>query len=122
MFKVTQWTSTGNWSITDENKNYMHGDGSVFHRCGEYWPTREQAQAVLDKYQPPHVWKHGDVFKRESGTVLIYLIVNKGPVIYSVYSPYHVYPGYHPMVAAPNPEVCLSDATFLFNIKDKLPC
>ena len=120
MFKVHRFTSTGNWSVTDENHDCMHADGSVYHRCGEYWPTKEQAQAVLDKHQPPHVWEHGDVFKRESGAVLIYLVVDAGPVAYCVRPDYHPHPDYHPAVAVPNLKVCLSDATFLFNVEGKL--
>ena len=112
MFKVTKGTNSGNWSITDENRNYMHGDGSVFHRCGEYWPTREQAQAVLDKYQPPHVWEHGDVFQIGK-CIMMYLSAYPEPAVIhlNVEHTQRVWwnlPGY------------LTGATFLFNIKDKL--
>ncbi len=54
---------------------YLHSDGSILSCC-EFWPTEEQAQAVLDKFQPKHVWKHGDMFKFETGCdhgTLIYL-------------------------------------------------
>jgi len=113
MFKVTKWTNNGNWSVTDENRNYMHADGSVFHRCGEYWPTREQAQVVLDKHQPPHVWKHGDVFKDEDGCLAMCAHITHVtiPQIIHLTGPdtgsYERWEEDH-------------NATFLFNIKDKL--
>ena len=115
MFKVTKWTNSGNWSITDENRNYMHGDGSVFHRCGEYWPTREQAQAVLDKYQPPHVWEHGDVFEDRTGRyIMMYLNPKFGKE--------QVCHLNHNLAAGCRVSRYFRSATFLFNIKDKLPC
>jgi hypothetical protein len=104
------------WVVRDEGMNHLHCDGSVYHMCPEYWPTREQAQAVLDKHRP-HVWKHGDVFRRKSGAVDIYIMLNAGPIVYNLRSKY--YRG-HPGTAAPDYKVCLADAKFLFNIKDKL--
>ena len=117
MFKVTRWTNTGNWSITDEYRNFLHTDGEAYYRCGEYWPTRELAQAVLDKYQPPHVWEHGDVFSVlvECGHDIHMMFVHithdratmirlsdKGTLVQEEYPDY------------------LKNATFLFNIREKL--
>jgi hypothetical protein len=48
-FEVRRMTSNGNWSINDGSGIYLHADGRSYYRCGEYWPTKEQAQAVLDK-------------------------------------------------------------------------
>ena len=40
------------YTIQDnENGNYLHSDGNWFKLCPEWWPTRELAQVVLDKYQ-----------------------------------------------------------------------
>jgi len=97
----------------EENGNYLHSDGSWFMLCPEWWPTREFAQAVLDKYQPPkpeHVWEHGDVFRRESGTVMVYLVIaDVGPVVYLLT---YAGPGKGML------DICLADATFICNIKD----
>ena len=109
-----QLNSTNTTDIThyiqddSEWKRFLHSDGSVY-RTVEYFPTREQAQAVLDKFQPKHVWKHGDVFETKTGgTIMVYLIVADGPVVYVLdYSG----PGKGTV------DYCLKDATFLFNIK-----
>ena len=96
---------------------YLHSDGRIFARCPEFWPTEEDAEKILDKYYPEskHIWKHGDVFRRESGVCHIYLMLDSSPIACCVRSKYE-----HPSVLAPNVNVCLADATFLFNIKDKL--
>ena len=73
MFEVYQCRS---YKVVDEQGNFLHGDGSVLLR-GEFWPTKEQAQAVLDKYRPKHVWKHGDVFSNMVSPFWIYLEPNK---------------------------------------------
>ncbi len=100
---------------------YMHRDGEMIKGAPEYWPARELAQAVLDKYQPEHVWEHGDVF--ESGDpitsgIMMYVY----PIISHKTEPILVYinQGYYPPTKGIN--TYLKDATFLFNIKDKLPC
>lgn len=111
-FKVKEYWGSGYYYIGDDSENYMHRDGEIILKAREYWPTQERAQAVLDKFQPPHVWKHGDVFKRKSGVVFIYLVIyGTGPVVYLL--------GY----SGPDKgilDVCLADATFLFNIKEKI--
>lgn len=53
-FELKQWYSTGNWYIKDRKGNFMHRDGEIVHGAAEYWPTKAEAQAVLDKYQPKH--------------------------------------------------------------------
>ena len=113
MFEVRCGTGIKhNYYVSDGFDNYLHSDGSVLS-CAEFWPTREQAQAVLDKYQPEHVWEHGDVFKRESGTVMIYIdTIGKGASVFCVDHKPYVNGGLS----------CTDGATFLFNIKDKLPC
>ena len=115
MFKVMQWTNNGNFSITDENRNYMHGDGVVYHRCGEYWPTRKLAQTVLDKYQPPHMWEHGDVLVLDGGTIATYhrlAFPHSVPAIFSLDG--------HKTFHGDTVPCVLVSAKFLFNIREKL--
>ncbi len=108
MFRVEQCKS---YKIVNEQGDFLHSDGTKLPR-GEFWPTKEQAQAVLDKHQSGHVWVHGDVFRREAGVVMVYLVTHEmGPVVYLL--------GYSGP-ARGTIDVCLADATFLFNIKDKL--
>lgn len=99
--------------ITDGHGHSLHSDGSVYNTA-EFFPTEEIAQKVLDKFypKPKHEWEHGDVFKRASGTVMVYLVIHgMGPVVYLLdYSG----PGKGTVNA------CLADAKFLFNIKEKL--
>jgi hypothetical protein len=99
------------FKIVDNNHNYLHSDGVVYP-CGEYWPTREQAQAVLDKFQPappPHVWTHGDVFENSAG-VFIYFEPYGGKVTINVLR----------SKGSGTPNIQLPGSTFLFNIKDAL--
>jgi len=109
MFKIAQRSYNNSWSIADENNNYMHADGTVFHKCGEYWPTREQAQDVLNEHQPAHVWKHGDVF------------------VSGLYTQIYLKPYPRPITCVLDsaglrgtPDIQLQGATFLFNIRDIL--
>jgi len=121
MFKVNMCCNRQRvnvFKIVDDNYNYLHSDGAIYP-CGEYWPTRKQAQAVLDKFQPKHIWKHGDVFrngnKHNPGTMM-YLHPEKdyrGREPQVVYVHKDTYP-YAPV------EQYTDGATFLFNIKDKL--
>ena len=105
------------FKIVDDNHNYLHSDGVVYP-CGEYWPTEEQAQAVLDKFQPKHVWKHGDVFKASWGSVLVYIVLDAESLAYCMLGDYSCSREYtHPSTVTPNTQVCLDNATFLFNIK-----
>ena len=130
-FSVKQWRGNGNYYISDSVKsgNYLHRDGEVVNSAAEYWRTREEAEAVLEKFYPEpkglpqRKWKHGDVFfgggcgsKRPK----IYIhIKGKKPQVFHLFCPENGNQGL---------EACgdvksyteWSDATFLFNIKDKL--
>ena len=121
MFKVSQFRNNNNFTVSDGNKNYLHSDGRVFYRCGEYFPTEADAQAVLDKFypKPEHVWEHGDVF--ESGHpvnsgIMMYIRQDEGGKVKKVrviYLNTDTYP------CSP-PESYLNGAKFLFNIKEKI--
>jgi len=109
MFEVDQHMMAGHVVVDKHFNTYLHSDGSHIVGCPECWPTREQAQAVLDKYRPPYVWKHGDVFT--SGR----------------YTQIFLEPGSGPMTCVLDkagkfgtPDSQLPGAIFLFNIKDKL--
>ena len=91
-------------------RDYLHSNGKVYG-TREYWPTPELAQAVLDKYQPPHVWEHGDVFENWGGVIMIYLMPNTGPEVRSIVCQ---------CTGTCNVISQLEDATFLFNIREKL--
>lgn len=120
MFEIRKWRQGyGNYYLKDKDGDFLHSDGQIYHHAAEYWPTRALAQTVLDKYLPPHVWKHGDVFRRSSGTVMVYIVVDDGPIVYCVYPSDNFYPDYHPGSRG-DLNACLLDATFLFNIKEKL--
>ena len=90
----------------------MHRDGEIVHGATEYWPTREQAQAVLDKFQfqPPHVWKRGDVFYYSNCIMVYWEQADQPRVSYMEDG----------LTASCNVTSYLKYATFLFNIKDKL--
>ena len=103
-------TILGTYCISDDYRNYMHRDGEVIYNTCEYWPTREQAQAVLDKFRPVHVWKHADVLQHGL-TTMIYLTPSTGPELRSISCE---------CTGRYEPENYLKDATFLFNIKSKL--
>lgn len=109
MFEIKD-KPVGGCSIMDERHWYLHSNGSIW-RTAEYFPTRERAQDVLDKFQPKHVWKHGDVFKNSIGVTMIYIEPLTGPAVYSV-SCY--------CTGTCGVEHHLKNATFLFNIKEKL--
>ena len=112
MFTIKR-AATYSYRITNEDDNHLHSDGSVY-RTPEYWPTRELAQAVLDKYQPKHVWEHGDIFM--SGNLLMIYIqycYDKLPQAICLNPPVH-----GPATGRMNAR--LARSTFLFNIKDKL--
>jgi hypothetical protein len=124
MFETIDVPCKGEKFIIRDKNNinaYLHSDGSVF-KTPEYWPTREVAQVILDKFQPPkpkHVWRHGDVFERENGAVLIYLVVSGGPLVYCLRPTGWFAPSFHPDAAGLVDE-CLKDAKFLFNVREKL--
>ncbi len=84
-----------------------------------------ETEAGLRKaFEPKHVWEHGDVFRwvkpGGDGSVMIYLIIGVEPVVYTLVSEPKCRADYHPAVACPEPVMLLKNATFLFNIKDKL--
>jgi len=107
------------FKIVDDNHNYLHSDGVVYP-CGEYWPTKEQAQAVLDKLRPKHVWVHGDVFKYSSGAVMIYIQLKNESVAYCLRSSIHqLKKNYYPDRAG-DQSYLFEEVEHLFNIKDKL--
>jgi len=91
---------------------YLHSGGDIYPCC-EYFPTYEQAQAVLDKFQPKHVWNHGDVFKSyKNEGLMFYVCPNIGPS--------HVFYLNRRYSEFEQTDTYLDNATFLFNIKDKL--
>ena len=119
MFKVNELQGIHLFKIVDSQRGVcLHSDGSIL-TTSEYWPTREQAQAVLDKFQPKHVWKHGDVFKngnKSSPGTMMYIHPEKQfgerePQVIYVYRDTYPYDSV---------ERYTNGATFLFNIKDKL--
>ena len=65
----------------------------------------------LDLVDPPHEWKHGDVFRNVAG-IQIYLEPHPGPIVVNV----------EHTCSSGTPEVQLPghDTVFLFNIKEKL--
>jgi len=114
-FSVKQWRGNGNYYISDSVRsgNYLHRDGEVVNSAAEYWRTKKEAEAVLEKFYPKHVWKHGDVFTNCGGSEWLYVNIDSNK----------------PFI------ICLSvrcygdidiqmakkyDVKFLFNIKDKL--
>ena len=73
-----------------------------------------EIEAELRKaFEPPHVWKHGDVFENRGGVIMIYVdpIFGGGSQIF--------YLGEDTNATCPV-EAYLEDATFLYNIKEKL--
>lgn len=117
MFEITtQQYSRGVSYISNGNDNYLHSDGCVYN-VREYFPTKKIAQKVLDKFfpKPEHKWKHGDVFKSglNHHLLMVYLeILNKQPIAFCLESP----------ISGPTTGIYgdLADATFLFNIKEKI--
>ena len=93
---------------------YLHSDGQVFN-TPEYWPTKEAAQKILDKFypKPEHVWEHGDVFKNSNGCIMI--CVANGAL--GKLKVYYLSTGYTVSCSA---DVYFDNAIFLFNIKEKL--
>ena len=106
MFRVKRYMK-GDWFISDGFK-FLHSDGSIYYTV-ELFPTGETAQAVLDKYQPEHVWKHGDVFENCCGKQ-IYLKREGGEITVNL--------GHEDSNGTP--AVQLPGAKFLFNIKEKI--
>ena len=124
-FTVEQSFKPGyNYCICDDVGKYLHSDGSVLS-SSEFWPSKEEAEAVLEKFypEPKHMWKHGDVFfgggcgsKRPK----IYIhIKGKKPQVFHLFCPEN---GNQGLEACGDVKSYTegSDTTFLFNIKDKL--
>lgn len=65
-FKVITYVNSECF-ISDGTNTYLHSDGSILNTV-EYFPTHEQAHAVLDKFQPKHEWVHGDVMIEQDGS------------------------------------------------------
>lgn len=109
MFKVEQCKS---YKIVNEQGIFLHSDGTKLPR-GEFWPTEELAQAVLDKFQlMKHVWVRGDVVRCYDGAIVICVQRCGQPIrIFGV--------GTHSEEYETNINLS-KDAKFLFNIKDKL--
>jgi hypothetical protein len=120
--KKQEWGSA--WFVVKGGEDYLHSNGDVIPEHCEYWPTEEQAQAVLDKFRPPpppHVWKHGDVFRYSSGAIMIYIQLDKGESLaYCLQSSaYRPRENYHPSGAG-DQSYLFEEVEHLFNIKDKL--
>lgn len=118
MFKIYK-TTGGFFYIKDENDNRLHSDGRVLPTV-ESWPTRADAEAVLDKFCPKHIWKHGDVFKYSSGAIMIYILLKTTSSVYCLRPGSHrPNKNYHPNRAG-DLSYLYESVEFLFNIKDKL--
>ena len=107
--------------IADAARNSLHSNGKIYLHCFEYFPTYEDAQAVLDKFypKPQHVWEHGDVF--ESGYpanqgIMMYIHQDEGHV---KRPPQVIYLNDDTYTFSP-PEKYLKGAKLLFNIKEKI--
>ena len=117
MFRVRQMTRK-NWFIMDAC-GHLHSDGKVLD-SREYWPTEEEAQAVLDKFypKPKHVWEHGDVFLCE-GCIMIYMnpkYCEHGPQVFYI----GTNSGYSDLDASDLAQNYIKHAKFLYNIKEKI--
>lgn len=114
MFYIERCNSLGQYVVADAAQNSMHSDGKIYSGCYEYFPTQEDAQKVLDKFQPGHVWEHGDVFANKLGQIMLYI---------------QVYNRFHQVISfADGPDhswnydvgINLRNVKFLFNIRSKL--
>lgn len=115
MFKIDECILNTTYAIRD-GKNCLHSDGTIY-QTGEYFPSIQIAQAVLDKFypEPEHEWENGDVFVHGETGTMIYLKSNLEPA--QVFYLYGVNIG----CAATCPaNSYLNGAKFLFNIREKL--
>jgi len=117
MFSV-KYLDNSIWYITDGH-GYLHSDGRVF-KTREYFPTKADAQAVLDKFypKPKHVWEHGDVFLCE-GCIMIYMnpkYCEHGPQVFYI----GTNSGYSDLDASDLAQNYIKHAKFLYNIKEKI--
>ena len=118
MFEIRQWRSGNNYCVAETISagewNYLHSNGKIYHCAAEYWPTKEEAQAVLDKFQPKHISKHGDVFESARGIKMIYMHYYSNRPAQAI--------GLIEPVAGPalDMDSCMDGAEFLFNIREKI--
>lgn len=93
----------------------LHSDSSTLS-TPEYWPAKELAQKVLDKFypKPKHEWKHGDVFENSRGSEMLFLkhAISGEVRIYCAFGNCDLN---HPNIVEQ-----LRNAKFLFNIKEKI--
>lgn len=123
MFEIKEYGSYRSFYISEQvglsGDRYLHCDGSILS-TREYWPTKEQAQVVLDKYRPAHVWVHGDVFAQENGDYpKIYIhVIDEEPQVFHFCG----LTGNRGLPALNTAKVYTDwpGTVFLFNIKDKL--
>ena len=121
MFNVEHVPSLNQYVVADAARNSLHSNGTIYGMVFEYFPSRQTAQEVLDKFypKPEHVWEHGDVFKSGHPT-------NSGRMMYI-----HQDEGHRkrqPQVIYIDHDICaysplnryLDGAKFLFNIKEKI--
>lgn len=101
--------------ISDGTNRYLHSDGSIYS-CVEFWPFKEIAEEILDKYypKPAHVWKHGDVMKVGGNPYMFFKLQRSDsiPMIVGL-DGVHAVHGLYAIRLTQNAE-------FLFNINDKL--
>jgi len=120
MFEIKHTIGSEVVFISNEKMSYLHSDGSIYD-VAEFFPSKEIAQKVLDKFypKPEHVWEHGDVFESghpiNSGTMM-YIRLNEGnkkcqPQVVYVNQDTYSYS---------SPEAYLNGAKFLFNIREKI--
>lgn len=117
MFQVREYASCGYYYLDDGDDNCMHRDGEIIPHAREYWPTREQARTVLDKFRPKHVWKHGDIFHPCGGQISHTMMYVDPNVDHRSTQVVYV----HEALVPTGPvKAYLSGAVFLFNIEDAL--
>jgi len=115
MFEIKHTIGSEVVFISNEKMSYLHSDGSIYD-VAEFFPSKEIAQKVLDKFypKPEHVWEHGDVFVTKGDLFMIYIapIYNKPALAFCLTPP----------IGGPASDTndCLSRGKFLFNIKDKI--
>ena len=112
MFRVKEYDESGTFIIQDELGRNLHSDGSIYETA-ECFPTEKIAQAVLDKYQPKHEWKHGDVFVNRLGVNMVYLIIDHTPRAHCLGNCTITHQG-------ENLDDLLDEAKFLFNVNDNI--
>lgn len=103
--------------LTDRHM-YLHCDGRVINVC-EYFESYAAAKKVLDKYypKPEHVWKHGDVFNSGGEWPKIYIkVYGQQPRVFHLRGASNG----EGMVTCGCLNEHLNNATFLFNIREKL--